>query len=399
MGVENASLWKATAEQLSGSAKRIFMAKVVKIIGPGGQRYAERMLGWNRGTIRKGQAELKSGPITDKRKGNSGRKSVTHKFSQLDNNIRAILEPTGQTDPTFRSTRIYTPMTARQVHKALNKMDQYRRKTLPGRRTISNRMAALNFRPQKIKKCQPLKKLPETDAIFKSVHHANYEADADPKCLRISLDTKATVAIGAFSRGGKNRCGVKALDHDFAPEAKLVPFGMLLPKTGDSYLWFTESKVTADFMVDRLEEVWPKLSKKYGVNKLVINADNGPECSGHRTQWLKRLLAFSELENVEVELAYYPPYHSKYNPVERLWGVLENHWRGELIDSIPKALGLARSMTYRKISPAVVRMVKKVYRSGVTIKKKAMLAIEEKLARTKGLESWSIRISPQAQMG
>ena len=270
---------------------------------------------------------------------------------------------------------------------------------MPCRRTISNRMAALGFRPQKIRKCLPLKKIPETDAIFESVHHINAEADADPNCLRISLDTKATVAIGAFSRGGNNRCGIKALDHDFAPEVKLVPFGMLLPKTGESYLWFTESKVTADFIVDRLEEIWPKLSEKYGVKKLVINADNGPECSGHRTQWLKRLLEFSERQNIEIQLAYYPPYHSKYNPVERLWGVLDNHWRGELIDSVQKALGLARSMTYRQSRPVVVKMVKKVYRSGVTIKKKAMLAIEEKLERKKGLEPWSIRIAPQAQMG
>jgi hypothetical protein len=46
-----------------------------------------------------------------------------------------------------------------------------------------------------------------------------------------------------------------------------------------------------------------------------------------------------------------------------------------------------------------VKVVKKDYRSGVTIKKQAMLAIEEKLERKKGLEPWSIRIAPQAQMG
>jgi hypothetical protein len=123
-------------------------------------------------------------------------------------------------------------------------------------------MTVLGYRPQKIKICRPLKKIPETDAIFDAVHRANAEADADPKCLRISLDTKAAVAIGPFSRGGYNRCGVKAMDHDFGPEAKLVPFGMLLPKTGDSYLWFTKSKVTADFMVDRKEEIWPALVRK-----------------------------------------------------------------------------------------------------------------------------------------
>jgi hypothetical protein len=391
---EASSLWKETAEQLNGSARRMFMAKVVNLIGSGGQRAAEKVLGWNRCTIRKGQFELKTAPIDEKRKGNSGRKSIGQKFPELDNDIRALLEPTGQADPTFRSTQIYTPMTARQVHKEMKKSARYARNTLPSRRSISTRMTVLGYRPQKVRKCLPLKKIPETDAIFEHVHRMNAEADTDPNCLRISLDTKARVAVGAFSRGGRNRCGVKALDHDFEPEEKLAPFGMLLPETGESYLWFTKSKVTADFMVDRLEEIWPELARKHGVNKLVINADNGPECSGRRTQWLKRLTDFSEREKVEVRLVYYPPYHSKYNPVERLWGVLENHWRGELIDSVQKALGLARSMTYKELKPVVVKMVRKVYRSGITIKKKTMQAIEEKLDRKEGLEAWSIRISP-----
>ncbi len=78
-------------------------------------------------------------------------------------------------------------------------------------------------------------------------------------------------------------------------------------------------------MVDQLQEVWPKLKEKFSLDTLVINADNGPECSGRRSQWLKRLQQFSNQENITIQLAYYPPYHSKYNPVERLWGILENN--------------------------------------------------------------------------
>ena len=97
-------------------------------------------------------------------------------------------------------------------------------------------------------------------------------------------------------------------------------------------------------------------------------------------------------------MAYYPPYLSKYNPVERLWGVLENHWRGEIIDTTQKALGLARSMTYRAIKPTVCK-VAKVYRAGVSVATKAMREIEKRLERKAGLESWFIKIVPQAQSG
>jgi len=73
----------------------------------------------------------------------------------------------------------------------------------------------------------------------------------------------------------------------------------------------------------------------------VINADNGPENSGARTQWLKRLVEFSLRYQVNVQLAYYPPYHSKYNPIERVFGVLENYWNGDPLTSVAKALDMA----------------------------------------------------------
>ena len=63
---------------------------------------------------------------------------------------------------------------------------------------------------------------------------------------------------------------------------------------------------------------------------LTINSDNGPECSGRRTQWLKRLVGLTDAHGITIQLAYYPPYHSKYKSVERLWGILQKHWRGEM---------------------------------------------------------------------
>ncbi len=130
----------------------------------------------------------------------------------------------------------------------------------------------------------------------------------------------------------------------------------------------------------------------------MINADNGPESSGHRTQWLKRLVELSDTHQLTIQLADYPPYHSKYNPVERVWGVLENHWRGEIIDSVDKALGLARSMTYRQLRPTV-RKIAKAYQKGISVAKSGMRDIEARLERTEGLEHWFIKIVPQPQIG
>jgi len=92
---------------------------------------------------------------------------------------------------------------------------------------------------------------------------------------------------------------------------------------------------------------------------------------------------------------YYPPYHSKYNAVERVWGVLENHWNGETLDTVEKVLGLARTMTYKGIHP-VVQLVTKVYESGVRLTKKMMKAYEDMIERLPGLEKWFVDIPPRA---
>ncbi|MGA9351992.1 MAG: ISAzo13 family transposase [Anaerolineae bacterium] len=368
------------------------MAKVVEALGTGGQRQAERELGWNRGTIRKGQGELENGPISDNLSAR-GRKKAEDHLPNLLEDIQAIVEPTSQADPTFRTTQLYTPLTAEEVRRRLVDDKGYADEELPTRRTISTKLNGLDFHPQKVAKSKPSKKIPETDAIFEHLHQVNQESDAQEGVLRISMDAKATIKVGPFSRGGKSRQGVAACDHDFAPETTLTPLGIFLPAPAETFLLFTESKVTADFMVDALEIVWPSLEERFQVRTLVINLDCGPENNSHRTQFIKRMVEFALNHNITIRLAYYPPYHSKYNSIERVWGVLENHWNGELLDKVEKILGLARTMTYKGIHP-VVRLVKGVYKTGVKLTKKAMKVYEDMIERLPGLEKWFVDIPP-----
>ena len=223
------------------------------------------------------------------------------------------------------------------------------------------------------------------------MHSANQIADETEGVIRLSIDAKACVNIGPFSRGGYNRCCIQAGDHDFEPEAVLTPFGIFLPALNENYFYFTDSKVTADFMVDALENLWPEIKLRFNPHTIVINADNGSENSSRRSQFINRLVEFSITESVNISLAYYPPYHSKYNPIERVWGVLENHWKGEILSSAEKALGLARTMSWNGKSP-VVKMIKRIYNNGVTLTKKAMENLEKVLVRVPGIEKWAVDI-------
>jgi hypothetical protein len=141
-------------------------------------------------------------------------------------------------------------------------------------------------------------------------------ADADHKTMRISIDTKATDQVGEYSRGGRS-CGieaVKALDHDMCPKKKMVPGGILEPVTGRSFLLFGTSHKTSDFIVDGLLLWWEERKQELGrLKQLVINVDNGPECSGRRTQFLLRLTEFADITGLCIRIIYHPPYHSQYN--------------------------------------------------------------------------------------
>jgi hypothetical protein len=238
-----------------------------------------------------------------------------------------------------------------------------------------------------------LKKIPETNAIFEEVHKVNREADATEGTLRLSMDAKAAVKLGHFSRGGLSRVEVKAADHDFGSEGSLIPFSILLPQYDDLYISFAESKITSDYIWDRIEERWPEWKANHRPSTLVINQDNGPENNSRRTQFIKRALDFANDHGVRIKLAYYPPYHSKYNPVERTHGALEQYWNGMLLTDAETTIKIAQNMKWKGKHP-VVTLVTQVYETGVKLTKSAMAACEKLINRLPDLEDWFIEIKP-----
>jgi Rhodopirellula transposase DDE domain len=240
------------------------------------------------------------------------------------------------------------------------------------------------------------KKVPQTAAIFAELKQVHEDAAAARDTLRLSLDAKATVKIGPFSRGGYSRTGNKGADHDFEPVGQLTPFGIFVPEHDELDLYFTHSKVTSDFIADVLDEWWQRNKERFAlVRELIIDLDNGPENHSRRTQFLYRMVRFAQKYQLWVQLAYYPPYHSKYNPIERCWGVLEGYWRGEILDSEEAVLGQARSMTYNGAHPRVHRVVPD-YATGVARTAAQMKQLETLVERTPELEKWFVLIPPSS---
>lgn len=222
----------------------------------------------------------------------------------------------------------------------------------------------------------------------------NQAADAAARELRVSMDAKATVKIGPFSRQGRSRVPVAAADHDFRPEATVTPVGLLLPELDELFLYGVTSRVTSDCLADCLTRWWEGVRDRFAhITTLVLNLDNGPENHSHRTQFMYRLVQFARRFQLTVRLAYYPPYHSKYNPVERCWGALEQHWNGTLLDALDTVLRYAETMTWKGRHP-VVGLVTTAYRTGVTLTKEAMAAVEAQLTRHATLGKWFVDLPP-----
>ena len=225
----------------------------------------------------------------------------------------------------------------------------------------------------------------------------NTLADEVPETLRLSIDTKATVLVGQYSRGGKSRGpqAVEAWDHDMRPREKLVPGGILEPVSGKSFLFFGSSNKTSDFLVDGLELWWKeRKSSLSDVKQLVINMDNGPECNGRRSQFLHRMTAFADTTGLDIRLIYYPPYHSKYNSIERYWAGLEKSWNGYLLESVTTVINRASNFAWRGISPTVM-LLDTVYQKGIKLCGKEKKNPEKRLKRSKDLQWWDISIKPK----
>jgi len=152
------ALFRETAQTLTGSARRLFMARTVKELGPGGQRRAERVLGWNRETIRKGTHELEHGIVCLDNLTARGRKPAEAHLPALLADLAAIVDSQSQTDPQFRTQRLYTRLDAAEVRCQLIGQKGYTDAELPTVQTLTTKLNRLGYYPQKVAKSEPKKR-------------------------------------------------------------------------------------------------------------------------------------------------------------------------------------------------------------------------------------------------
>jgi transposase len=392
---------KLASTKMSGAERRAFQALMTLKHCTGNTRLAERIFGWGRYTVQLGLNEQRTGIICQGAQAAcSGDKLWEEKHPDVAQALWAMADSYSQQDPTFHTSLLYTRLTAAKALEQLT-AEGFQADQLPSPSTMAEVLNRNGYRLRKVVKAKPQKKLPETDAIFDNIHEKDGKTLADEDSVgnrqvkRLSIDCKATVNIGDYSRGGKTRGDHRAADHDMGCKEKYVPFGIIDENEGALYLTFGSSFKTSDFIVDSLMNWWKNTGTqdRAAIAHVQIKVDNGPESSGVRTQFLKRIVDFADHTRKIVQLLYYPPYHSKYNPIERCWGILEQHWNGTKLVTVDTMLEWAKSMTWKGLKP-VVKLSKTIYQKGISLSKKTMLAIEARLERNPILPKWDIMIRP-----
>jgi Rhodopirellula transposase DDE domain len=188
---------------------------------------------------------------------------------------------------------------------------------------------------------------------------------------------------------------VKACDHDLGGQRKDLPCGLRDEETGPRSLTFGSSAQTRDFLGDALAARGQALPapEQRAIPQLPRKMANGPESRGGRPQFLPRRGQFADQLGKPIHFLYSPPSPSKYHPSERGWGILELHWNGALLRDADTMRAWAQSMTWKGRSP-IVEITHKEYLRGITLSKKAMRAVEERLERHPELPKWDILIRP-----
>jgi hypothetical protein len=205
-------LIRSAAQRLKGHQRRLFQAEVARVLCGGSPRAAERRFGWGRQAVHTGLHEAASGLRCVENFAAKGAKPREEKDPQLAADIRAIVEPHTQADPELKSSRRYTNLSAQEVLQALKDGKGYRDDPLPKERSMRDILNRMGYRLKRIQKAKPLKKTKDTDAVFANVRAARTQYGNDPETLEISIDTKAKVNEGDYSRGGKMPDGLAGSD-------------------------------------------------------------------------------------------------------------------------------------------------------------------------------------------
>lgn len=247
-----------------------------------------------------------------------------------------------------------------------------------------------------------MKESEQRDAQFENIAQfkAAYQAEGNPV---ISMDTKKKEYLGNFSREGRvyTQHVFRTYDHDFTSMADglVIPHAIydLLHNTG--YITLGTSKDTSEFACDSLRNWWYHQGQfDYpDATSLLVLCDGGGSNDARHYLFKFEVQRLAEEIRIEIRIAHYPPYTSKYNPIEhRLFPHVTRACRGAIFTSIEVVKRLMERTKTRQGLSVTVQVLDKVYETG----RKVTEAFKQNMPILfdNHLSQWNYRAVPNAQL-
>jgi hypothetical protein len=381
--------------------RRRYAAVEAAKLGHGGLDYLAALLGCDPKTIRRGQEDLQQladGDLEDitpderVRRQGGGRKPATESLPDLRSSFHAVLEDHTAGDP-MRQQVIWTDLTPREIGEALMEKDLY-----VSERVIRQLLEDAGYRRRQIRKYLDMGSHEDRNAQFENIARIKRDYLDSPDPI-LSIDTKKRELLGTFYRDGRvyTRQGLLAFDHDFPSYADgvVIPYGLYDLKRNSGYLSVGTSPDTTEFACDSIAWWWENYGRSLypDAHSMCLLCDGGGSNSADKYLFKEDLQKLADRLGREIRIGHYPPYCSKYNPIERrLFPHVTRACQGVIFDSVATVKRLLEKTRTATGLGVVVEVLEKVYQTGR--KYTEGFKEEMKIVFDKYLPKWNYRAIP-----
>jgi hypothetical protein len=390
---------RAFYRSLRENDRRRYAAVEAAKLGHGGIEYISEVLGVDPKTIRQGQRDLENlpeDPPSRVRNPGGGRKRKIDDDPKIDEDFRKVLVEHTAGSPTEESL-IWTNLTKTEIVDLMQNCGSY-----VSVHIVDQLLDRHDYHERKALRMEPLSRHPDRNTQFETIARLKHEYldSADPI---LSIDLKSRELLGNFFRTGTlwTHQTIRVFDHDFAEFAQglVLPHGIYDLKQNRGYIHLGTSHDTSEFACDCLKDWWDRFGRlAYPEAKSLLLCDGGGSNPADNDNGQAHLFRtdLQQLVNVlgmEIRVAHYPPYASKYNPIEhRLFPHLSRVCRGMIlyrVELVAELMGRAKTRTGLSV---VVDIMDKLYKTGRQVSQATKNAVN--VVRDSVLPRWNYRILP-----
>lgn len=380
---------------LSEKDKRRYAAVEAKKLGHGGIKYISELLGCDEKTITRGLKDLSSNPSYDFniRKKGSGRKKFIETIKNIGTIFLEVLKDHTAGNP-MKKDLFWTNLTQKEISERMKEKGINISVTV-----VKQLLKKYGYVKRKQQKKKTVKYCKGRDEQFRKIGKLRkiYEKTDNPI---ISIDAKKKEQIGNFYREGSVYAQepIQTYDHDFnsVSEGVVIPYGIYDIKRNTGFVNIGTSHETSEFACDSMLYWWEEEgSKNYpNAKSILVLCDGGGSNSSARYLFKEELQKLVNEINIEIRVAHYPPYCSKYNPIEhRMFPHVTQACKGVVFESVEFVKSLIEKAKTSKGLKVVANVMNKAYETGKKIAKdfkKNMKIVFDKI-----LPKWNYKVIPE----